>query len=172
MPQKVRVSLIVNVSADKVWNVLKNFGGVEKYHTGVETSPLLGEKEFGLGAKRQCNFYDKTSVVEEVIEYEEGKRMKVELSEFSLPLKSAMAELRVERTGESSCAVSASMDFVVKYGPVGWVMGYFMMRPMMKRILKTLLTGMVYYTATGNIIGKSLPPENKLNAALYGKSSA
>jgi len=82
----------MNVPAEKVWSVLDDFGGVEKFSVGVEHSSIVGEKSAGLGAKRHCIFYDKSSVLEEIIESTKGKSFNVPLSESSMPLKFIHAE--------------------------------------------------------------------------------
>jgi len=58
------------------------------------------------------------------------------------------------------------MDFVVKFGPLGWLMGNFMMKPMMKRITKDVMKGLAYYVVTGNTVGSKLPSDADLAPAL------
>ena len=96
----------MNIASQKVWNVLKDFGGVYKFHPVVETSPLLSQHNEGVGAKRVCHFYDKSSITEEVIDWKDGKEFTVELSEGSLPFKHAEATMRVEPVGTESSRVS------------------------------------------------------------------
>ena len=59
-----------------------------------------------------------------------------------------------------------SMDFVVKWGPIGRIMGALMMRPMMKKVLKRILRGLAYHSATGDTVNKELPAQNNLNLIL------
>ena len=165
MEHKVGTAVQINVSSEKVWAILDDFGGVEKFSIGVEKSPLIGEKNSGLGAKRHCVFYDKTSVDEEIIEYEEKKSFKVVLTEYSMPMKAMVAGFRVEKVTDTSCEVSMYMDFVVKFGLLGSLMGM-MMRPVMKGVQKKLLSGLAYYAYTGNAIGSTLPPSEELAQAL------
>ena len=55
-----------------VWAAVADIGGVHRWHPKVRQSPLLSEANEGLGAKRRCDFYDGTSVVEEVTDWVEG----------------------------------------------------------------------------------------------------
>lgn len=166
MAHHVENKMRVNVPANKVWEVLEDFSSVEKYAFSVDKSPLLEGKSSGLGTKRKCDFYDGTSVVEEIIGYQKGKGFKVELSEYSMPVKSLVAGMKVEEVDAKTSDISMEMDFVVKGGPFGWLMGFFMMRPMLRGVAKKVLTGLAYHSATGKIIGKSLPSKEDLSLAL------
>lgn len=165
MEHKVGTKVQIKMPIEKVWAILDDFGGVEKFSIGVEKSPIIGEKNSGLGAKRHCVFYDKTSVVEEIIEYDEKNSFKVVLTEHSMPMKAMYAGFRVEKVTDESCEVSMHMDFVVKFGLLGSLMGL-MMRPVMKGVQKKLLSGLAYYAFTGGVIGSALPPREDLAQAL------
>ncbi len=165
MEHKVESTLKVNATAEKVWKILDDFGGVEKFSVGVERSPIVGVKNSGLGAKRHCVFYDKTSVHEGIIEYEAQKSFKVVLSEHSMPMKTMYAGFRVEKLTETSCEVSMYMQYVVKFGPLGALMGM-MMRPVLKGVQKKLLSGLAYHAFSGKIIGRELPPSEELDPAI------
>ncbi|OUS25432.1 hypothetical protein A9Q99_21120 [Gammaproteobacteria bacterium 45_16_T64] len=166
MEHQVRSSVQINVSAEQAWGILDDFGGVEKFSVGVETSPIISEKNTGLGAIRHCVFYDGTGVHEEIIEYEDKKSLKVVLTEHSMPLKTMYAGFRVEKLTETSCEVTMCMDFVVKFGLLGALMGKLMLRPVMKGVQKKLLSGLAYHAFTGNTIGSELPPSEELAQAL------
>jgi len=142
------------------------FGGVEKFNFGLEKSPIIGDKKSGLGAKRRCIFHDKTSALEEIIEYEENKSFKVELSEFSMPMKSMYAGFKVTKLTATSYKVSMFMNFEVKFDPLGALMGLVMMRPMMKGVQKKILSGLTYHAFTGKTITSKLPPSKELPPAI------
>jgi len=83
-----------------------------------------------------------------------------------MPLKSLLAGVKVEAVDANTCDITIDMDFVVKGGPLGWVMGVVMMKPMMKGLTKKMLKGMAYHAATGKLIGKELPSQQDLSLAL------
>lgn len=165
MAHRIEVTKRFNVPAEKVWAVLADWGHVDKWHFSVENSPVMNEKAFGLGAKRTCNFYDGTSVVEEIIEYQEGKSFIVAISEFSMPLKSMIAGTKVTVIDENSCDITIDMNFVVKGGPLGWLMGLILVKPMMKNVTKKLLNGLAYHAATEKLVTDKLPSSQALSAA-------
>lgn len=162
MAHHTEKTIKVNVPAAKIWQVLGDFSSVEKFATTIKTSPIVNDKSSGLGAKRKCTFNDGSSLVEEIIDFQEGEGYKMVLSEFSLPLKSMHAEMRVKEIDENSSELFMSSDFVVKAGSLGWLMGYLLMRPMMKGVFKKLLSGLAYHCVTGKRIGEKLPPNEEL----------
>jgi ribosome-associated toxin RatA of RatAB toxin-antitoxin module len=168
MAHHVKNIMRVNVPAAKIWEVLGDFSSIERFAPTIKTSPIVGGKSSGLGAKRLCTFNDGSSLIEEIIDYQEGKSFKIEISEFSMPLKSQHAEMKVEEVDANTCDISMLVDFVVKGGPFGWVMGLIMMRPLMKSVTKNILTGLAYHTVTGKLIGSELPPKEELTLALKG----
>ncbi|MGV7222506.1 MAG: SRPBCC family protein [Nitrospinales bacterium] len=166
MAHHVENSIRVKVPVTKIWKVLEDYSSIEKFAATVKTSPIVGDKNSGLGAKRLCTFYDGSSLIEEIIDFQDGQGFKMELSEFSLPLKSMHAEMKVEAVDAETSDISMSSDFVVKGGPLGWLMGYLMMRPIMKGVFKKVMSGLAYHSATGKLIEKKLPPQEELKSAI------
>ena len=158
MAHHITHTIRVNVSASKIWEVLDDFSSIEKTSHAVESSPILSEIKQGVGTQRKCNFYDKKSVIEEIISYKDGHSFRIVLSEYSMPMKSIEAEFTVEYVDNNSCDISMSMDFVVKGSFLGWILGALLLKPVLtKKVLKSELIGLAYYTASGKSVDKSLP---------------
>ena len=126
---QVNVTKRLSLSAEEVWRHLADFSGIARIHAFVESADLLSENNEGVGASRKCNFYDGNSVVEDVLEWESGRRMKIGLSEMSMPLKRAEAEFIVTPRGEDQTELSITMSFIPKFGPLGALMGVLMIKP-------------------------------------------
>jgi len=56
MALNVEKTLQFNVPANKIWQVINDFGGIEKFAPTIESSPIINSKYSGLGAKRRCVF--------------------------------------------------------------------------------------------------------------------
>jgi Polyketide cyclase / dehydrase and lipid transport len=162
MKHEVEKTLRVNVPADKIWEVLGDFSSVEQYASTIKSSPIVGDISSGLGARRLNTFYDGTSLIEEITDYHEGQGFKMNLSEYSFPLKYMNSEVGVKVIDAKSCELSMATDFVVKAGPLGWLMGYFMMRPMMKGVFKKQMSCLAYHSVTGKRIDEELPSDDEL----------
>lgn len=157
MSHHTEKSLKVNIPADKIWQVLADFSSVEKFATTIKSSPIVGEITSGLGAKRKCTFDNDSSLIEEIIDYQEGEGYRMVISDHSLPLESMHAEMRVNAIDENSSEITMSANFVVKGGVFGKLMGHMLMRPMMKGVFTKVMSGLAYYTVTGERVGKTLP---------------
>ena len=147
----------VNVSAEKIWQVLADYSGIENFAATIKSSPIVGDVKSGLGAKRKCTFNDGSSLVEEIIDYQEGQGYKMNLSEHSLPLKEMQAKMAVKKLDDNSCEIFMAADFVVKAGPLGWLLGQFVMRPVMKGVFKKVMSGLAYHCVTGIRVDEKLP---------------
>ncbi len=157
MKQHVEKSMKFNIPASSIWNTLENFGGIDKYAPTIRSSSIVGVQQTGLGAKRRCTFTDGSSLVETIIKYEEGEGYRMELSEYSFPLKYMFADIYVKPVDEKTSQVTMSTDFLVKAGPLGWLMGFFLMRPVMKGAFGKVMSGLAYYSETGEAVGGKLP---------------
>ena len=166
MSHHVEQTIRIHVPASKVWEVLGDFASIEHYSTSVDRSPLLPGKTEGVGTKRICHFYDKTSVVEEITRFQEGESFDIALSQYSLPLKSARATMGVKVVDNTTSDIYMSMDYVVKFGPVGWVMGALLMRPMMNKVLKSVLKGLAFHSSTGKNVSTKLPDDHEMDAII------
>jgi len=65
-------ALRVNASADTAWETLRDLSRIEDFSSKVKNSPLAGEKSDGLEAESKCTSYDRSTVLEEIVEYKEG----------------------------------------------------------------------------------------------------
>ena len=149
----VKVTREMDSNAATIWRYLDDFGSIYKYHPGVESSEILGKKITGPGAIRQCNFYDGTSIKEKISHYDEGRSYTLELSDYAMPFKSAEAHMEVTPTSADKSKLSISLKFVPKFGPIGWLMGKLLMKPMMTKALKDLTKGLDDHIRTGQFIG-------------------
>jgi carbon monoxide dehydrogenase subunit G len=137
-----------------VWGVLSDFSGVYRWHPKVERSPLVSANNEGLGATRVCHFYDGTSVTERVVEYRVRESMTIELSEFSMPLNRAAATLTVRPLADDTTEVTMSIEYDVKFGPLGWVMSSLMIQPMLGKMFEQVLSCLDRHVVTGESIGR------------------
>jgi hypothetical protein len=135
-------SIDIEAPADRVWAVLGRFMHIDDFHPRVSKVDVLSDATAGVGARRRCHFQDGTSVVEKVIDWQDGRAYRAELSEFSLPLKKAVVTLSVEPVDAGRSHAKMSMDFEVKFGPIGWLMGKTMMSRMMGGLFLIVLRGL------------------------------
>lgn len=136
-------SLDIDATPDALWAVLGRFMHIDEFAPLVKSVDALTDGGDGLGSKRRCHFDNGTSVEEVVTEWEANRRYRVRLSEMAaMPLHEAHAEVSVEPLGNGRSRVKWGMDYRVKYGPFGWLLGQTMMKMMMGKVLDGNLKGL------------------------------
>ena len=76
----IKRSITINASNQKVWNALADFGNVQNLSPNIKKSYLTSGDSIGLGSTRHCDFYSMGAAVEEkIIEWNEGKLIRIEL---------------------------------------------------------------------------------------------
>jgi len=150
----VEVNRKIDFPKETIWDTLKNFGGIYKYHPLVNNSFVLNGRDSGLGAERMCEFNDGNKIKERIIDYTEGEEYIVDIFEKgSFPLKKAVATINVVELDEGNSEVKFKMEFKPKFGILGWLMAKGMMEKQFKKILSQVLFGLEKHIKTGNIVG-------------------
>ncbi len=144
----------------KVWEALSDFGGVHRFAAGVKSSPIIkGTPDRGVGSERSCTLYDGNTVLERVTESIENKRISVEIFESSMPIKTADATFTLAPAAGGGTDIIVTMEYVVKYGPIGVAMDVLMMRSAMNATFENLLAGLDHHLQTGESIGNGWKPQ-------------
>lgn len=153
--QKLVVKENLEVPASAAWASLDAFGSVYKVNPVVERSALVGDKPTGKGAQRMCNFYGGQSVKETIVQYVEGQSLTIELSEMTMPLRSASTRVEVTSVSDDRCQVAFYLQFSSKFGPVGWLMAQVKIKPFMRKALSGFAKGIEDHIKTGKIVGEN-----------------
>jgi uncharacterized protein YndB with AHSA1/START domain len=144
----------INASPDRVWPLVSDVRAIAHWHFNVATVDLLTRDATGLGAARRCNFHDGSSVREEVVGLQEGRLVRLQLSEFSLPMKHIELRFDLVPAGAGATDVTVTLGYVVKFGILGRLLGATAVRRQMRGVLTRLLAGLEHHLATGEDIGK------------------
>lgn len=167
MAVKIKNTIRVNVTTEKVWEVLKDFGALEKFAPTIASSPITNDITSGVGAIRKCVFFNDSSMSEKITEYQEGHGYKIEIIEHKMPFVSKnVEEMNVVRLDDHTCEINMSVTFEMSGGPLGWMVGSFMLKPMMTSVTKKIITGLAYHAKTGKLVGDKLPPKDDLTFIL------
>ena len=142
-------ALVIEASPEQVWTVIARFMHIDEFAPLVKAVDALTDGDTGIGSRRRCHFEDGNSLVEEVTAWQENRGYRVRLSDTDpMPLKEAYAELSIAPQGAGRTKVSWSMDYRVKYGPLGWLLGQTMMKMMMGKVLDGNLKGLADQAAS------------------------
>ena len=146
----VAYQIHIDASVDKVWNILADFGGTYKWNPGVTQSYSTSANNSGLGATRHCDLKPAGSVEERIIEWNEGVDYTLEVYEGkgTPPFKKSLATFSVKPDGTGTM-VSATVEYSLKYGPIGVLMNLIMVGPFVKKAFQALLAGLKHHAETG-----------------------
>ncbi|MDG1430319.1 MAG: SRPBCC family protein [Paracoccaceae bacterium] len=135
-------NLIIDATPEAVWEPLSRYMEIDKFCTGISKVDALTTGEDGVGSKRRNNFPNGSSLIEEVTEWTVNRGYIVRMSEMvGLPMKDTTAFIRLESVG-SKTRVVWGMDFGMKNGPLGWLMGQTMLRFFMGKTINSNLEGL------------------------------
>lgn len=109
-----QVSVKVNIAAtpDKVWQVLGDFGGMDKWAPGIASLTVEGR---GVGAVRTITFQDGSKVKERLESFDEGGcTLSYTILESGLPVEGYVASLTVRDLGAAGSEVEWYSTFGAK----------------------------------------------------------
>jgi carbon monoxide dehydrogenase subunit G len=146
----------MHAPADRVWEVLDDFGGVWRYNPNVESSQVINDTETGTGACRECVFADGSRLEETVTDYRPGEGYTVEFTDVGpYPLVSSTVRLDVEEADDHHSRVTFTAEFQPKYGPFGWLLGRVVMEQRFETQLDSVLDGLATHLRTGDPIDET-----------------
>jgi uncharacterized protein YndB with AHSA1/START domain len=86
----------IDAPVETVWEVLHDFGDIQRWSPGVTTSELTSNDPVGEGAMRQCGFAPFGGVQEKIDLHEPNERLTVNIYETSkLPISNAVADFNI-----------------------------------------------------------------------------
>lgn len=102
----------IDAPVDSVWEVLHDFGDIQRWNPGVKRSGLTSEGPVGEGTTRYCDFTPFGSVNERVAHHAHQERLTVHIYEASrLPISSAVADFNLaEKDGGTELTLHYSYD--------------------------------------------------------------
>lgn len=153
-----RYTITVEAPAAQVWEALADFGGVVRYNPNVTASYLTGDLATGVGATRHCDLtFPGATVEERITSWQEGRAYVAEIysGEKTPPFRHAQATLEVEPLGSEASTVTATLDYDLRFGPVGALMDRLMVSPKFGPAFGRLLVGLKHHVETGDEVTAS-----------------
>jgi len=93
----------IDAPVEKVWEVLDDFGDIQRWSPGVTASELTSSGPVGEGATRHCDFAPFGGVNERVERHVPNERLTVDLYEtFKLPITEAEADFNLAPTDDGT----------------------------------------------------------------------
>lgn len=131
----------INAPVDEVWAALAEVGNIHVWNPGVTHSYLTTNDPTGLGAARHCDLGGKNYLKEQVVEFDEGKRITMRIMETNLPFKTAYIRFHLSPHGETS-EVTVAPEYELKFGPLGSFLDRIYVRKTYRKGMAALLRGL------------------------------
>ena len=131
-----------NCPPGKVWALLSDLEAVQRYNPTVRTATVQGGRRTGVGAERACELVPKGRVVERVTHWEDGRAVGLEVAQSDWPIHFMRWITRVEPAG-SSTRITQSLEYKVKFGPVGWLLDNLVMKRKLTSTLDEVFASLV-----------------------------
>jgi hypothetical protein len=127
---------------DRVWALLADLEAVARYNPGVRHAAIEGPERGGVGARRSCDLLPKGRVVERVTHWEEGRTLGLEVTESDWPIHFMRWVTRIEPR-EGGTRITQSLEYAVKFGPLGWLLDRLMMKRKLSATLDEVFASLV-----------------------------
>jgi hypothetical protein len=151
----IKRNVTINASKQKVWNALADFGNVQNLSPNIKKSFLTSEDTIGLGSTRHCDFYSMgASVDEKIIEWNEGKLMRIELyNPKNLPMIRDMEALFELEEKNNQTFVKGTFEYGMS-NSIGQFFNMLKMEKMNTKSWEAFMAGIKHNLETGEKIDK------------------
>jgi ribosome-associated toxin RatA of RatAB toxin-antitoxin module len=138
----------ISASANKVWEVLADFGGVEKWAPTVVKCRRSTEANSGLGAKRILTTSRGDDTEEVIVEWNEGKSFTFEIPDGLASIVKTLSETWSVEQSPDGASVVVRMDYQMKNGILYSILDSLVVRHELRKLLVQNLAGLKYYLET------------------------
>ncbi len=147
---KITGEVKINAPKDKVWPIVADLGAIQVFHPGVSKSYYTSEAKEGIGAARVCELLPMGKVEETAVEWQAGERLVLEIEpmEKAPPFKKALGYISLTEGGPQT-TVNMTVEYTLKFGPIGSLMDSMMIRSQFEKIVPRVLQGLKHYAETG-----------------------
>ncbi len=154
--QTVIVERVLNIPKKLVWDKLSDIGNVYIFNPMVDQSVLVGEQSCGVGTKRTCALGEgsgmKGHLEEEVIGWKEGESLTIRINSGPMPAKFMALSFDLKEVSAHKTHVKATIEFQMKWGLMGELLGRVMMGSMLKGMVTKIYLGLEKHVQTGEVI--------------------
>ncbi len=152
----VQRSHLVPAPIAPTWAAISKMGAVADWHPNVARASMLTPNEVGVGASRRVEFHAGGSAVETVVSESEQEFVTMEMTEVPM-IRNARVTIRTKARSADETEVTFSIDYGLKFGPLGWLVDTVMMKRMFPKVFGVALDGLSFHLKTGELVADSVP---------------
>ncbi|MCH7998933.1 MAG: SRPBCC family protein [Chloroflexi bacterium] len=160
---KITKQITINAPAEKVWDIVADFGSISKWAPNVTNSYSTTEANGGVGAGRHCDVVGFGAIEEEIVEWKESRSLTYEVEDVG-PIKSLRNESSVRGDGDRT-VVTFTLDYQMKFGPLGALLDKLVAGRQLGKAAALGLAGLKHHVETGEPVDqKTKLPKSTLAA--------
>lgn len=129
---------------EDVWNVLRDFRGVDKWAPYVRDSTLVGEREAGVGSRRMLRHAWGFRLEESVVGWSEGRGYAFEVVRVPYPMRNVREAWAVDASNPH-VTVTTSVEYDMHLGPLGRFLDRLLVHHLIRREMRGGLRGLKRY---------------------------
>ncbi len=142
----LKAEIVIKTPKDQVWQVLKEVGDIAKFHPLIKKSFATTDTKSGMRARRTCELLPMGQMLEEVVQWEEGKSFTMEVigGKMLPPHYFMRGTIELSDMGSQTKA-SFTFSYKLKFGVLGRLMNALMVKPQFKKAPPKYVEGLKNY---------------------------
>ncbi len=148
----IEKKISIAAPADAVWRVLADFGGVSCWAPTTFNSRCTTVIIKGVGARRVFELASGKTAEEEIVAWDEGRSFTFVFPESHGPIAALRETWAVDESSGGSVVI-VSLEFRLKFGFFGALMGHLFVARRMGFLLVRNLAGLKHFVETGAHVG-------------------
>lgn len=135
----------IQAPAERVWDVLADFGGVQQWAPYMRTSRLIGEQTSGIGMRRGMRHAWGFRFEEVVTQWHQGKGFAFDVLKAPFPMRD-VKEVWVLGSENGSTVVETQVRYGTHLGVLGKLVDWLLVRFVVRREMRAGLGGLKQYS--------------------------
>lgn len=157
--------IYIDATPERVWEVLSDFGAVDKYNPGALKSRSTSTNNGGIGATRHCDLPGNAVALERITAWRPNEYLALEIfgGEKLPPFKKAVGSVELKPEGNGTL-VHGVLEYSLKLGPIGSLMDKAIVSRKFAEAWSGVMAGLKHHVETGEQVEIDTGLERELAA--------
>jgi hypothetical protein len=168
MKHEATARVVIDLPKDEAWVLLKDLSLAHNYVPGITRTEITTEKVAGVGASRRVYQRSGKGMDETVTEWNEGHGFVIRLHKGEKgappPFRQANFRYRIEDAGHSRTALTTSLVFDMRWGPVGRFLYERMLHKVFRGVIRDVAISMKQFYESGEAVSDAQLKQLRIGA--------
>ncbi|WP_373081746.1 SRPBCC family protein [Zhongshania sp.] len=156
MKHEATARVVIDLPREEAWDLLKDLSLAHNYVPAVTRTEITTDKTTGLGASRRVYQRSGKGMDETVTEWNEGHGFVIRLHKGEKgappPFRQAVFRYRLEDAGHSRTALTASLVFDMRWGPLGRILYERLLHKVFRGVIRDIAISMKQFYESGEAV--------------------